>query len=217
MSAVYALARRIDDIGDGSCARREARCALDGAWPTRNSSTSIRRSRPRGRGRRRTPLPAPGQLLRRDHRRVRARRPGHPVRVDRRPRCVTAVSSRAPSAGLSLAVSPPRRAPERTTRGLARVALQLTNILRDVVEDRASGASTCQRGRALSAAHPTSSAARGRLRFAARLGRPLRGRPPPRKPAFRKVRCYPSCTTAAFIAPHRNPIPSTVCRWRAGF
>ena len=142
LCAVYALARRIDDIGDGDDAPADK---LDGArrraQGARRGSRPARRSRAGGRGRRRVALRAAHGRVRRAHRRA-ARWTCIGTRYETIDDLVVycrrvagigrpAVARRVRLATASVAVAPGRRR--------SGVALQLTNILRDVVEDRGNG------------------------------------------------------------------------------
>ena len=87
LSAVYALARRIDDIGDGTArARAEARRPADDPQGDRPDRSRDQRPGARRRGRRRRPLRPCHVVLRRDHRRLRDGRRRHALRDDRRSR-----------------------------------------------------------------------------------------------------------------------------------
>ena len=142
MCALYALARRIDDIGDGDRpGRRQAGRPRRGA----QGRGRHRQRRPRRRGddpvlvaladvARRFPHPA-GRLRRAD-RRLRDGRARHRLRDLRRP------GGLLPAGGGQRRPAQPRRLRHRRSEraeplaDALGVALQITNILRDIVEDR---------------------------------------------------------------------------------
>ena len=145
LSAVYAVARRIDDIGDGDLpaageaapARRGARRSCTASLVRRDPGTDPVLHRARGR---RPPVPDPARRLRRAGRRLRGGRAAA-ARYKTFDDLVWYCRCVAGSVGrLSLGVfDPPDRetaAPLADTLG---VALQLTNILRDLREDREHG------------------------------------------------------------------------------
>ena len=149
MCAVYAFARRVDDIGDGellprrSCAASTA-SARAGARTRRHRPRRRRDDRARGR---RTPLPAARHALlalidgvRMDVNGSRYETIEELVLYCRR---VAGAIGRAVPGDLRAA-----RFRRRTERASVLaddlgVALQLTNILRDLREDARPGASTC--------------------------------------------------------------------------
>ena len=143
---MYAFARRVDDIGDGTLPDDREAQLLDearagavadpGAHPDDPVLVALADAA------RRLPIPldAFGELVDGcEHGRPRAQ-----VRRPRRPRATTAATSPARSAGCRSACSrppsPARRAREASELADALgVALQLTNILRDIREDLING------------------------------------------------------------------------------
>ena len=146
LSAVYAFARRIDDIGDGdlpAASRSSPRWPRPGRgarpWPARAADPGddpvlIALARRGG------PVPDPAGRVRRADRRLRGRRPRAPATprsatCEHYCRCVAGSIGRL-SLGVFGCADPqlPRRWPTRSG-----VALQLTNILRDIREDYGTG------------------------------------------------------------------------------
>ena len=173
LSAVYALARRIDDIGDGDApggrAPRRAwpRCARTStpSTPTTDDPVLVAVADAAAR------YGLPDGRLRRADRRLRDGRGRHRLRDHRRPGRLLPPGGRLdrPAVAGRLRGSDPARAvPLADDLG---VALQLTNILRDVVEDRGNGRVYL----------PADDAARGRL--PARPDRAARRRWPPWSPS----------------------------------
>ena len=162
MSAVYALARRIDDIGDGDdcpptaqagrSSRRRAQGARRGDAGTGDDPVLVALADAR------PPLPAPDGRVRRADRRLRAwTSTGTDLRDRRRPGRLLPPGGRFGRAAVARRVR--HRRPRESAEPLAEdlgVALQLTNILRDVVEDRGDGPRLpARRGRSTgSAARP---------------------------------------------------------------
>ena len=150
MCAVYAFARRVDDIGDGTLAPSEKLRLLDGR--ARGAGARLGRRRTRGGdpvmvalADAQRALPAARRRARRaDRGRAHGRRRAQ-LRELRGARRSTAAASRARSAGCAWRSSacasrraPTARSAERLADDLG-VALQLTNILRDVREDAENG------------------------------------------------------------------------------
>ena len=151
LAAVYAFARRIDDIGDGTPppAESSARSARPGRaswrWPTGATQPASVRKRVAPQtwcwwpSLTRAGASPPAGGFRRADRRVRGRRAGHHLHDLRGPArycCCVAGSIGRLSLGVSrtrdLATAPP-------LADSLGVALQLTNILRDILEDHQDG------------------------------------------------------------------------------
>ena len=133
LAAVYAFARRIDDIGDGDLpaaekltALAEARASID-RLPAGGSARAgpggpgaARRPGARGPGRRRPPVPHPAGGVRRADRRVRGRRARHQLRDLRRPAALLPLRGRLHRAALARRVRHPGRGHRRPAGRRAR-------------------------------------------------------------------------------------------------
>ena len=139
LSSVYALARRIDDIGDGTAPPADQKLV---------ELARVRDESPSHPGRYRGSGPGGGRLqprpstdlplarLRRADRRLRARRPRHLVRHLRRSRGLLPAGGGVHRAPLARRIRHQRPQLRSRLADDLGVALQLTNILRDVLEDR---------------------------------------------------------------------------------
>ena len=139
--AVYALARRIDDIADGD-ARRGGQARGARGRP-RGARAPRRRRRPRARRAsptRRTRFPIPVERVRRARRRRRDGRARDRVRDVRRARALLPLRRRLdrPPLARCLRLLGPRSRAGPLADELG-IALQIGNILRDVSEDAANG------------------------------------------------------------------------------
>ena len=140
LSAVYAFARRIDDIGDGSLPAADKLAALAAARravlaPHRHPDDPVLVALADAASRLPVPLPAFEELVEGCEMDVRGTRYRTFAELDHYCRCVAGSIGR-----LSLGVFAPDAAPEaaRLADQLG-VALQLTNILRDIREDFLNG------------------------------------------------------------------------------
>jgi 15-cis-phytoene synthase len=140
LSAVYAFARRVDDIGDGTLPAADKLAALDGARaavlaPEQHPDDPVLVALADARRRLALPLAAFAELVDGCEMDVRGTRYRTFADLDRYCRCVAGSIGR-----LSLAVFSPTAGPEaaRLADRLG-VALQLTNILRDLREDLLNG------------------------------------------------------------------------------
>jgi phytoene synthase len=153
LSAVYAFARRVDDIGDGSMPAEEKIAALDGARADISGlhSGSLDHGSPDGTGSARTdhvlvalrdassrfaiPLGAFGELIDGCEADVRGTSYATFSELEHYCRCVAGSIGRL-SLGVFGSSDPATAAPLADSLG---VALQLTNILRDIREDLGNG------------------------------------------------------------------------------
>ena len=178
LAALYAYARRVDDIADGGrgarAAREHSRSWAAVAEPCRGvrRTTRARRARRHGRS-----LPDAEARLARAHRRERSGTSTAPVTRPGRSCASTAAGRRRGGdrvhGGLR-ARDPAEAVPLAETLGLA---LQQINIMRDVPEDWRSVASTCRRTSwPASGSTEDDIAAGGRARLARADGAPGRAR-----------------------------------------
>jgi phytoene synthase len=153
LSAVYAFARRVDDIGDGSMPAEDKIAALDGARADIGGlhSGSLDHGSPEGAGSARTdhvlvalrdassrfaiPLGAFGELIDGCEADVRGTSYATFSELEHYCRCVAGSIGRL-SLGVFGSSDPATAAPLADSLG---VALQLTNILRDIREDLGNG------------------------------------------------------------------------------
>ena len=145
LSAVYAFARRIDDIGDGDLPADGEAAALAEARAGATASGQLPRRPGAGRaGRRGRAAADPARRVRRTRRRLRDGRARRDATTASTSWSSTAAASPARSGGCRWASSTrrcrrrrrPQAAELADTLG---VALQLTNILRDIREDLGNG------------------------------------------------------------------------------
>jgi 15-cis-phytoene synthase len=140
LSAVYAFARRVDDIGDGTLPPADKLAALDAARaaveaPERHPDDPVLVALADAGVRTGLPLGAFAELVEGCEMDVRGTHYATPADLERYCRCVAGSIGR-----LSLAVFTPHPAPDAIALAdRLGIALQLTNILRDVREDYLNG------------------------------------------------------------------------------
>ena len=120
LSAVYAIARRIDDIGDGTLPSREAAAARRRPQAAQRHPTRPRRSRPGRAGRCRASAADPAGRVRRTRRRLRDGRAGPPLRDARRTGRVLPLRRRLDRAAVAGGVRAGARRDDRGPRARSR-------------------------------------------------------------------------------------------------
>ena len=214
------MARRIDDIGDGTLPVEDKRQpARAGAQGRDRAGRLPRRPGVRRAGRRRARLPIPLRRVRRARRRLRDGRRGAHATRPWTTSSPTAAASPARSAGCPSACStPPRPDGDRDEAAALAdelgIALQLTNILRDIREDLGNGRVYLPGAGPRAVRLRAANAARRQPRPAGRRagrGGPLRGRPGVGALRPRPAAAASCSTGAARPAARRWPASTASC------